>query len=180
MKLVDRFSMIVFSIIIFILSGFTTLVTVNIVEVEIFENIFDILSENGILTVCICVLLCLWSISNIFFRKGSENENLNGVLLENANGSLLITKESISNLVESVLKKNQEIKDANVKIEFDTNKDVIINIVAVIKDNTIIKETSSRLQESIKLAIKKATDLEVSNVNIKIKNVEQEKKTTPQ
>ena len=67
-----------------------------------------------------------------------------------------------------------------VKIEFDADKDVIINIVAIIKDNAIIKETSSKLQENIKLAIKRATDLEVSNVNIKIKNVEQEKKVTPQ
>ena len=100
--------------------------------------------------------------------------------MENANGSLLITKDSISNLVESVLKKNQDIKEANVKIEIDENKDVIINIIAVIKDNIVIKDTSARLQESIKMAIKKATDLDVSNVNIKIKSVEQEKKTALQ
>ena len=164
MKLVDRFSMIVFSIIAFILSGFTILVSTNIIDVDIFNSMFDLLSENIVLTVCVCILLCLWSVSNIFY----------------ANGSLLITRESISNLVESVLKKNDEIKEASVKIEFDADKDVIINIVAIIKDNAIIKETSSKLQENIKLAIKRATDLEVSNVNIKIKNVEQEKKVTPQ
>lgn len=180
MKLVDRFSMIVFSIIVFILSGFTILVSTNIIDVDIFNSMFDLLSENIVLTVCVCILLCLWSVSNIFFRNGSKNENANGVLLENANGSLLITRESISNLVESVLKKNDEIKEASVKIEFDADRDVIINIVAIIKDNAIIKETSSKLQENIKLAIKRATDLEVSNVNIKIKNVEQEKKVTPQ
>ena len=100
--------------------------------------------------------------------------------MENANGSLLITKDSISNLVESVLRKNQDIKEANVKIEIDENKDVIINIIVVIKDNIVIKDTSARLQESIKMAIKKATDLDVSNVNIKIKSVEQEKKTALQ
>ena len=100
----------------------------------------------------------------------------NGILLENGNGSLLITKESISNLVDSVLKKNQDVKDANVKIEFDTNRDLVINIVATIKDNAVIKDTSSKLQEDIKFAVKRTTDLEVSNVNIKVKNVEQEKK----
>ena len=74
----------------------------------------------------------------------------------------------------------QDIKEANVKIEIDENKDVIINIIVVIKDNIVIKDTSARLQESIKMAIKKATDLDVSNVNIKIKSVEQEKKTALQ
>ena len=96
MKLVDRFSMIVFSIIVFILSGFTILVSTNIIDVDIFNSMFDLLSENIVLTVCVCILLCLWSVSNIFFRNGSKNENANGVLLENANGSLLITRESIS------------------------------------------------------------------------------------
>ena len=59
--------------------------------------------------------------------------------MENENGSLLITKESISNLVESVIKKNQEIKDSNVKIEFDSNRDVVINVIAVLKENVVIK-----------------------------------------
>ena len=122
MKLVDRFSMIVFSIIVFILSGFTILVSTNIIDVDIFNSMFDLLSENIVLTVCVCILLCLWSVSNIFFRNGSKNENANGVLLENANGSLLITRESISNLVESVLKKNDEIKFFIRKYDLDMRK----------------------------------------------------------
>ena len=43
MKLVDRFSMIVFSIIVFILSGFTILVSTNIIYVYIFNSMFDFL-----------------------------------------------------------------------------------------------------------------------------------------
>ncbi len=180
MRLVERFSMIVFSVIVLILSGFTILVSTDIVSIDFLESIVDVLSENIVLTVCICIIFVLWSIANIFFRSDSKGEKSNGVLLENANGSLLITKDSISNLVESVLKKNQDIKESSVKIEIDENKDVIINIIAVIKDNVVIKDTSSKLQENIKLAIKKATDLDVTNVNIKIKSVEQEKKTAVQ
>ena len=143
--------------------------------VDIFDDMFSFFNENIIATICICLLLALWSIANIFFKSDSNSEISNGVLLENENGSLLITKDSICNLVDSVLKKNTDIKDSNVKIEFDQNKDIMINIVAVIKDNVVIKDTSSRLQENIKLTVKKATDLDVSNINIKIKNVEQEK-----
>lgn len=180
MKLVEKFSLIIFSFIVLVLSIFTLLVSVDLVNVSVFDSIFGVLSENIVLTVCVSILMALWAIANIFFRDGSSNVNANGVLLENANGSLLITKDSISNLVESVLRKNQDIKEASVKIEIDENKDVVINIVAVIKDNIVIKDTSTRLQESIKMSIKKATDLDVSNVNIKIKNVEQEKKAALQ
>lgn len=110
MRIIERFSIIVFSIIVLILSAFTILVSTEIIDVSIFENIFQILNENVVLTICICVLLCLWSIANIFLKSDSKAENSNGVLMENENGSLLITRESISNLVESVIKKAKILK----------------------------------------------------------------------
>lgn len=174
MRLLERFSIIVFSIIIIVLSGFTILVGTDLISVDIFDDIFDVLSENIVTTICVCILFILWSILNIVFKSDKNYENINGVLLENENGSLLITKESISNLVDSVLKNNGEIRDSSVKIDFDANKDVIVNVVAVVKDTTIIKEVSAKIQENIKLTIKKATDLEVRQVNIKVKNVDQE------
>ena len=176
MRLVERFSIIVFSIIVFILSVLSILISVDIVSVDIFSDIFSKANENNTVAICLCLLFAIWSIANIFFKSDSNSDVANGVLLENENGSLLITKESISNMVDSVIKKNQDIKDASVKIEFDDNRDIAINIVAIVKDNVVVKDTFSRLQDSIKLTIKRTTDLDVSNVNIKLKNVEQEKK----
>ena len=176
MKLAQRFSIIVFSIIDFILAVFTILISSEIVSIDIISDLVAKFNENIVVTACVCLLLALWSIANIFFKSDSTSEMTNGILLENENGSLLITKDSISNLVDSVLKRNQDIKDASVKIEFDENRDLVINIVATIKDNVVIKDTSAKLQEDIKFAIKRTTDLDVSNVNIKVKNVEQEKK----
>ena len=114
MRLVERFSIIVFSIIVLILSGFTILVSTNLIDVDIFNDIFELLSENIIATICVCIIFILWSIANIFFKSDANNENANGVLLENENGSLLITKDYISNLVESVLKNNSDVKEENV------------------------------------------------------------------
>lgn len=176
MRLVERFSIIVFSIIVLIMSGFTILVSTNLINIDVFEDIFDVLSGNIIATICVCIVFALWAIANIFFKSDSGNENSNGVLLENENGSLLITKESISNLVESVLKKNAEVKEESVRIEFNQNRDVIVNLIISVRDNAVIKDTSAKLQENIKLLIKKATDLDVKEINIKIKSVEQEKK----
>ena len=177
MRLVERFTIIVFSIIMIIFAGFTILVSTGLIDVAIFEDIFYILSENIVPTICICILLILWSIANMFIKSDNKYENVNGVLMENENGSLFITKESISNLVDSVLKSNSEIKDSTVKVDLDENKDVIINVASVVKDTTAIKEISAKLQENIKLAIKRATDLEVREVNIRVKNIDHEKKS---
>ncbi|MCI8290712.1 MAG: alkaline shock response membrane anchor protein AmaP [Clostridia bacterium] len=176
MRFIERFSIIVFSILILVFSIFTMFVTCDIVNVSIFEDIFEYLSENMVYTICISVVLSLWSIANIFVKSDSKNSNTNGILLENENGSLLITKDSISNLVGAVLKKSTDVKEESIKIDFDNNKNIVINIVISVKDSTIIKDTSAKLQESIKMIVKKATDLEVKEINIKIKGVEQEKK----
>lgn len=177
MRLVERFSIIVFSVLVLVLSCFTMFVSTNLISVGVFDDIFEVLSEHLAITICVCVLLSLWSIANVFLKSDSRKENVNGILLENENGSLLITKDSISNLVESVIKKNNDVKQENVKIEFTTNKDIIINIVVSVKDSIVMKETSAKLQENIKMIIKKATDLDVKQINIKIKGIEQEKKT---
>lgn len=176
MRLVERFSIIVFSILILVLSIFTMFVSVDIVNVDVFEDIFGYLSANMVYTICICVLLAFWSIANIFFKSDSKNQNTNGVLLKNENGSLLITRESISNLVGAVLKKSTDIKEESIKIDFDNERNIVINLVISVKDSTIIKDVSAKIQENIKLTIKKATDLEVKEINIKVKGVEQEKK----
>lgn len=177
MRLVERFSIIVFSILVLVLSCFTMFISTNLMSTNVLEDLFEVFSDNLAITICVCILLSLWSIANIFFKSDAKKQNVNGILLENENGSLLITKDSISNLVESVIKKNNDVKQENVKIEFTTNKDIIINIVVSVKDSIVMKETSAKLQENIKMIIKKATDLDVKQINIKIKGIEQEKKT---
>ena len=178
MKFLERLSIIIFSVIVIIFAGATILISTDIVNISIIEDIFEVLSEHVIATICVSVLLILWSIANIFFKNSGKYENVNGVLLENENGTLLITKDSISNLVENVLKKNEEVKDGNVKVELDSNRGVIININATVNDTTVIKEISTKLQENIIKNVKKATDLDVKEVNIKIKNIDQDKKAT--
>ena len=42
----------------------------------------------------------------------------------------------------------------------------------LVKENAVIKELSTNLQTKVKEAIKKATDLEAKEVNIKVKNIE--------
>ena len=52
------------------------------------------------------------------------------------------------------------------------NNDIIIESSIDVTKNTIIKETTSRLQAKIKKVIKDATDLDIKFVNVRIRNAE--------
>ena len=76
--------------------------------------------------------------------------------------------------------RNREIANINNKVEYqrlkqieldnENNLKVFVNMS--VKENAVIKELSTNLQNKIKEAIKKASDLEVKEVNIKVKNIE--------
>ena len=101
-------------------------------------------------------------------RKGKMGE---GVLLENEDGKLLISKDTIERLANSVVKNFSNIQDARTKVLIDSKNYITIIVELQILQNTIIKDLNANLQSRIKEVVKQATDLEVKEVNIKIKNI---------
>ena len=119
------------------------------------------------------VIFILLSVKCIFFDSSSK-ENMKekqGVLLENESGKLLISKETIENLVNSVALNFQSAEEVTTRVELDRENNVKVYINLVISSEAIIKDLSANLQTKIKEKIKKATDLEVKEVNITVKKV---------
>ena len=127
-------------------------------------------SSNIILGVSIvCILLAL---KTIFFSSFSDKEDrAQGVLLENENGKLMISKETLENLVNSVAKGFGGTEEVNTRIELDNDNNVKVYANLIVSTDAVIKNLSSNLQKKVKEKVKNATDLEVKEVNIKIKNV---------
>ena len=96
-------------------------------------------------------------------------------LLANDNGKLMISKETIENLVEAVTKEYKEAKDVSSRVELDKNNNVNIYVNLVVGSETIIKDLTVDLQNRIKEKVKQSADLEVKEVNITIKKAVQEK-----
>ena len=94
------------------------------------------------------------------------------IYVKNADGKLLITKETIENLVNTVVKGFDSAEDVTTKIELDKDNQVKVFVNLAVKQNAVIKELSTNLQTRIKETIKKASDLDVKEVNIKVKNIE--------
>ena len=67
------------------------------------------------------VVLILFAIKGIFFESSTDEEKSvgNGIMLENDDGKLLVTKETITSIVNSVVAGFEGVKDQQSKITLD-------------------------------------------------------------
>ena len=180
MKILEKIALIIYSNIVLILSIILCLLIFGWLDIGLTGNIITgiIMGETsskivlGISIVCI-----LLSIKCIFFDSSSKEQTKErqGILLENESGKLMISKETIENLVNSVALNFESAEDVTTKIELDKENNVKVFVNLVVNEEAVIKDLSANLQARIKEKVKAATDLEVKEVNIAVKKVAQKK-----
>ena len=180
MKFLDRLALAVFSIIIFVLAVLLCLLMFGWFDVELVESALNYLKTNEIatnITIGTSIVLLLRALKSMFFESYSkeEEQSREGILLENDNGKLLVSRDTLENLATSVVKTNNSVENVVSRVILDKDKNLIIFINLQVKPNAIIKDLSSGLQEKIKQTVKDSLGLEVKEVNIKIKNITNEK-----
>lgn len=178
MKFLDKLVLKIFSIIVLVITIGLILIMTGILPLETVENYFLLLSdyENGV-TILIAVLavLMLLAIKGFFFTSKSEDNGKDGIILENVSGKLVISKESLENLIASVIKDIPGADTVSSKTILDRDKNLIVYVTAVVSKDVMIKDISNELQAKIKAAMKRTADLDVKEVNIKIKNITSKK-----
>ncbi len=182
MKVLERIALVLFSIIMVILAVTSCLVIFNVVELKTIYKFLEELLKDDIakrIIVGASIVSILLSIKALFFpsRMKKKQEIKSGVLLENKDGRLLISKDTIENLVNSVVKGFDEAVDVQTKINLDVENKITVFVSLLVKEDSIIKELSSSMQNRIKETIKRSTDLEVSQVNINVKDIENSNKS---
>ena len=178
MKFIEKMTLIIYSNIMLILSVILSLLIFGWLDIELvgefaYKAIYGATTSKILLGLSIISILL--SIKCIFFdstSKETSNEK-QGVLLENESGKLLISKETIENLVNSVALNFQSAEQVTTRVELDKENNVKVYVNLIISSEAIIKDLSANLQTKIKEKIKKATDLEVKEVNINVKKVAQ-------
>ena len=186
MKFLDKLGLAIFSLITLIISILVCLIAFGWIDVSIITVALTnaVASQNGMyITIGVCIVLILLSIKCLFFPSYERhaqkyNDDEEGILLQNDNGRLLITKGTIKNLVNSTVDDFKNVDGADTNIYLDENNDVHVNLEINVYKETIIKDLTTKLQNKIKENVKKATDLEVKEVNIKINDVEREEVPT--
>ena len=183
MKPIEKITLVLFSSLMLIVSVLLCLTVFGWINFEVLSNVVEIAIMDNITSkviLALSIIFILLSIRCIFFDSSSKEkeEYKNGILLENSNGKLLITKETIENLVSAVVKGFDSAEDVTTRIELDNENNLTVFVNLCVKENAVIKELSSNLQTKIKEAIKKSSDLEVKEVNIKVKDIEPVKENT--
>ena len=178
MKFLDKLGLALFSIITLVLSIVLCLIAFGWMESTIFSILIGkvLLSQTyTYIMVGVCVFLILLAIRCIFFSEPKEEieETDDGILLQNEDGRLLITVETLKNMVEGVINDFPNIIDSAVGVMITKENNIVISVSIDVTKDTIIKDTSSKLQIRIKKAIKDASDLDIEAVNVRVRNVEE-------
>lgn len=182
MKILDKLGLAIFSTIMLIISVIVCLLIFGWLDLDLVHQIAELAIQNEICSntlLVLSIIFILLAIKCIFFESSykKEMDYKNGILLENADGKLLITKDTLENLVSNIAKGFEGAESVSTRVELDKENHVIVFVNLTVKENAIIKELSSNIQNKIKETVKKTSDLEVKEVNIKVRDVEPTKNT---
>lgn len=176
MKFLDKFGLALFSVIILAIALINCVIIFEWADIDMLFNIENTLLLHETVknvTLGVSIFLILLSIKCIFFNGYSkeDKENKEGILLENENGKLLISIETIENLTNKVVKSFNSAENVMTKVDCSNLENISIYITLFISQDVVIKELTAKLQIAIKDAIKKSLDLEIKQVNVRIKNI---------
>ena len=176
MKILEKITLILYSNLILILAILLCTMIFGWVDMNSVGNwVHEILTgeTSSKIVLGVSIALILLSIRCIFFDKTSKEQihDRQGVLMQNENGRLMISKDTIENLVSSVAKGYPDTQEINTRVDLDKENNVNVFVNLTVKNDAIIKDLSVNLQNDIKQKVKNATDLEVKEVNIKIKDI---------
>ncbi len=172
MKLFDKMILALFSIIILLISIILCFYTLDLIELGLITDSLEVLRNNRIVSVIVLAISILLSIKGLFFKSSTvvKEKNSDGILLKNDNGKLVISKETIENIVNGVAKGFNGTQNVSTKLSVvNNNISVLVNLQVV--GEVSIAELSINLQNKIKEAVKRVTNLELNEVNIRVKSI---------
>ncbi len=180
MKGLDRFNLVLFALLILVISLIICVLSFGWLSLDLTINGIKFLITNTLacnITLGISIILIVLSLKSIFFNSYSKEkvEGKDGILLENDNGKLLVSKDTIESLTNTVVKSFESAETVMTKVEVDEESHIKIYITLFVYPDAVIKELSNKLQTNIKDTIKKSLDLDVTEVNIRIKNISTKK-----
>ncbi len=178
MKVLGRICLVIFSIIILAISLTICFIVSGWLEIDVISDLIEnvLSSRTGCMTtLAVSTILSILSIICIFSIPSAKESSKEGILLENENGKLLVSKYTIESLANNVIKNFDSIENSNTRVEVDGENKISIFITLSVYQEAVIKDLASKIQENIKEEVKKSLDLEIKEVNIRIKSVNSKK-----
>ena len=181
MKIIDRISLVIFSIIILVLSLITAFIISGWLEIELIaEWAVKIFSNKvtGPISLALSIVFSILAVKCIFFSSHAKEKSREGILLENENGKLLVSKDTVENITTSVIKNFESVENSTTRVDVDNENKISIFITLAVYSEAIIKDLAAKIQNDVKEAVRNSLDLEIKAVNVRIKNVTAKKENT--
>lgn len=179
MKILEKFVLILYSLIILIISVILCLVVFRVIDAQTISDCIQAMLEDSsvLIAVLASAIICiLLSIRCLFFRKRKEikKSDATDILLENESGRLLISKRAIENTVKNVVGNAVEnTKDCKVIVDIDPANNLSVYVSILLNNSIKVRKMTLDLQLKIKQQIKEDFDLDVKQVNIKVDSIEE-------
>ena len=179
MNLLKEMALTIFSLLIVVFTVVYSVILLGWVDFAFITNIHEDIMGNQtfryVMLAANAIILVL-ALLSVFGGPNRGETQKSGVLLENEKGKLLISRETLENLVNSVLKGFDNVHMNAIRTELDEDSKLNVNVSISVGENVVIKELSNAIQNQVKETIRNASDLEVKNVNISIRGIIENKK----
>ena len=180
MKILEKFVLILYSLLILAISVIICLIIFNVINIEQIKFCIDYVIKDTALTItvlAISVVCILLSVRCIFFRKKKQIKKSTNtdILLENETGRLLISKNAIENAVKNIVRESMKNStDVKVTVDIDPAENLSVYISVMLDRALNVRDLTLDLQLKVKDEIKQNFGLDVKQVNIKVDSDEKE------
>ena len=147
MKIIDRICLVVFSIIILAGALITGFVISGWIEIDLIADVTTKVLSNhvtGPIALGLSMLFSILSVKCIFFSQTSKEKSREGILLENENGKLLVSKDTVENITTSVIKNFESVENSNTRVDVDNENKISIYITLAVYSEAIIKDLAAK------------------------------------
>ncbi|WP_027340162.1 alkaline shock response membrane anchor protein AmaP [Halonatronum saccharophilum] len=173
MEIIDRLFVMLLTLLVGITSVFMIGLSFGVISFEAVEAFFAIL-EGSIELGVVGAVLFLISIRvlQLFFRRKKVS---GAIVVMNEFGNVRITLDAINSLVKEVIEEEGQFDNIDSKVKV---KDDCVNIRMNLTSDTRanIPELATSLQEMVKERVASTTGVEISKVEILIKEIQKKKR----
>ena len=178
MKFLDRLILKLFALIIGVFTIMIVLAVTGVIPMTSITDMFIYLTDGDVnlkATLIVSGVILLLVLKALCFASKPESDGKDGVVLENNNGKLVISKETLDNIISGIAKDISGTESTSSKTIVDKNRNLRVYVTTLVNKDVLIKDVSSELQDKIIDAMKRTADLDVKEVNIIVKNITSKK-----
>lgn len=171
MKYLEKFILVLFSIIIIIESLAIILYSTEMLNIKtVLDDAIEFLIANKTLSITVGAVFALFGLIGMFSQSNNSENMKTGLAIKSEKGTTYITKDTFDTIIIAIARNYPELR--NIKVETTvTEEGIIANVYAMILPDTVVPALTAKLQENIKSSVLKQTTIEIKEANIKIKGV---------